>query len=509
MQGRLPLRLLLLLLCGGSVRSALPTGKFLHLTDLHWDPFYGTADAYRCTPPVTGSLPVFGQFACDSPTALLRSLLMAAKAAVPDPSFIVVTGDFIRHAASAMPSSNTTSLQSIAELTRWIVETFDSGSGIPIPLIPTLGNNDVVPDYSVQVPGASAPGDYFLTRLADAWQAVLPAAARETFRFGGFYSVEISPGLTVLSVNTVVYSPHHEPDTEGLTDPYGQFQWLDTQLSAVEASGGAVYIVGHIPPVVDTFSTHPLLWLPQYINRYIDIIDRHADVVKTHLFGHIHGDEFRTWPSEGGHPVFISGSVSPIYGCNPSFRIWEFDSQSKALLDYEVWYAELPQETEDQVLDWKAEYSARQLYGLANLSNPELRRLGTSFATDDAAWNAFVHTYHAGAPFFCDDACRKETVCLLTQFRAADFKTCINTTESKPSLASPLPEHPSSPPTLDLFIQHGGWIIAGVLLLGIFPLFGIGAWLVMRWRKKSADRYATLGAPFPVPVAPSHSSPHI
>lgn len=53
------------------------------------------------------------------------------------------------------------------------------GSGIPIPLIPTLGNNDVVPDYSVQVSLLSPPFPLF--HLVGPWMnglAYVPKATK-------------------------------------------------------------------------------------------------------------------------------------------------------------------------------------------------------------------------------------------------------------------------------------------------------------------------------------------
>lgn len=53
-------------------------------------------------------------------------------------------------------------------------------------------------------------------------------------------------------------------DPEGLTDPYGQFQWLDTQLSAVEASGPLVPPLFQAPPQVFRLARYCVCIPPSY-----------------------------------------------------------------------------------------------------------------------------------------------------------------------------------------------------------------------------------------------------
>ena len=52
---------------------------------------------------------------------------------------------------------------------------------------------------------------------------------------GGFYSQRVKPGLRVVSLNTILY---YGPDkvTSNMTDPAGQFEWLEKTLEKAAQS---------------------------------------------------------------------------------------------------------------------------------------------------------------------------------------------------------------------------------------------------------------------------------
>ena len=63
-------------------------------------------------------------------------------------------------------------------------------------------------------------------------------------------------------------------------------------MSAAEEQGLKVQIHGHIPPAVEMYSRQPN-WAPAYIRRYWRLVERHADVLSGHFFGHWHSAEVR------------------------------------------------------------------------------------------------------------------------------------------------------------------------------------------------------------------------
>ena len=64
------------------------------------------------------------------------------------------------------------------------------------------------------------------------------ASAQQTFLYGGYYRQDLSATLSVLSINTIIYSPNHKPSIDPLKDPdpLKQFQWLREQLDDIHSS---------------------------------------------------------------------------------------------------------------------------------------------------------------------------------------------------------------------------------------------------------------------------------
>jgi hypothetical protein len=77
-----------------------------------------------------------------------------------------------------------------------------------------------------------------------------------------------------------------------VADPFGQFAWLESVLTQVEADGGRAWVVGHIAPTVDSYD-YDLQWQRRYAARYTGVLARFGHVTRAHFFGHLHTDEFR------------------------------------------------------------------------------------------------------------------------------------------------------------------------------------------------------------------------
>ena len=92
---RTALALPLLLLCLTAPARSAPS-KFLWVSDVHLDPHYGTPNAYgSCTD--AKSSPMYGKPGCDSPEVLVNLTFAAMNEALPQPDFVLLTGDSCRH----------------------------------------------------------------------------------------------------------------------------------------------------------------------------------------------------------------------------------------------------------------------------------------------------------------------------------------------------------------------------------------------------------------------------
>jgi 3',5'-cyclic AMP phosphodiesterase CpdA len=237
-------------------------GTFLVFSDIHLDPFYGTRHAM--SPECRGADEPFGVLGCDSPLALVNDTLRAARAAYPNPDFIIFNGDLARHEMAALPDPKAALTNIIGNVSTLFDLYFPNVTRFGSPaveahgqLLVTLGNNDVVPGYALELTSSGASNSTnttvdMLKLLADDWAHELTTAEYATLAFGGYFAREVVPGLHVLSINTILYSSHHAPNTSSAVDPNFQFAWLRGQLEHVRGLGHRAYIVGHIPPALSS-----------------------------------------------------------------------------------------------------------------------------------------------------------------------------------------------------------------------------------------------------------------
>ena len=75
----------------------------------------------------------------------------------------------------------------------------DPANDLPIPVVPTYGNNDILP-HNIFMQG---PNKY-TKRYLNIWKKFIPEAQRHTFERGGWFFVEVIPNkLAVFSLNTL------------------------------------------------------------------------------------------------------------------------------------------------------------------------------------------------------------------------------------------------------------------------------------------------------------------
>ncbi|GAA5822357.1 hypothetical protein JCM11251_006312 [Rhodosporidiobolus azoricus] len=243
-------------------RRKPPTGRFLHLTDLHPDPYYkdGASEDEAChfkqkkkrkkkkkhkgkgggaersdgkgwegqggeeeeedegelevgsdsvknkkdRPRTAGywGLPVSD---CDSPLTLLNSTFDWLAANFRDEvDFVVWTGDNARHDIDTrLPRS----MPEIFKLNEYVLDRLRSAFGDEVTIVGSIGNNDIYP-HNVMFPGPTKITQTFLSL----WQSrgLIPEHHAHTFARGGYYSVspshpELHDKLLLVSLNTIYF----------------------------------------------------------------------------------------------------------------------------------------------------------------------------------------------------------------------------------------------------------------------------------------------------------------
>ena len=387
----------------------------------------------------------------DTAYPLYASSLRAMQSAAADATFITVSGDLISHSFSCkyqalFPHAEPAAYQLFVEKTTEFVlgqlrQALPNGR-----VYAALGNND------------SDCGDYkldthspFLSALADTIASGLPPVersdARATFADAGYYSATLPAPLenTRLLVLNDTFMSRRYSACSGKTDAAGaetQISWLHDQLEIARKDHRQVWVMAHIPPGIDPYSTAarlrdvcsgsaPEMFLSS--QDLPDLLSQYSDVVSLALFAHTHMDEMRLLRSKSGQQAAASDaiavkfvpSISPINGNAPSFVVATIDPAHATLADYRVIAAP---EKVGLEYKWKEEYDYAATYHQNAFDASALSSLFTGFTADLAGTNgassAYLRNYYvrdqsAQLRFFWP-----QYVCALSAYTTADYKSC-------------------------------------------------------------------------------------
>jgi endopolyphosphatase len=205
--------------------------------------------------------------------------------------FVIWTGDSARHDSDEeIPRSSAEVLGSNQWMTSKFVETFSHGNGeqLSIPIIPTFGNNDILP-HNILLPGPNK----WLKSYASIWRPFIPEAQRHSFEFGGWFFVEAIPDkLAVFSLNTLYFFDRNAgvDDCASPSEPgFKQMEWLHIQLELLRQRGMKAILTGHVPPARTDSKT---LWDETCWQKYTLWLRQFRDVVVGSVYGHMNIDHF-------------------------------------------------------------------------------------------------------------------------------------------------------------------------------------------------------------------------
>ena len=430
--------------------SSSVTSKFLWLSDIHLDPFYGQTKAstdmsQTCSLASTNDSYPYGIFGCDAPLSLFQETLKHSSDLHHDLDFILFTGDLCRHSNDLFDDPISTTKSILSTVINMTHSMFPN-----VPIVAAIGNNDFTPDYYLDLEDQNHTNN-MLNMVTDAFASIFETSNEESqFRKGGYFARNITDRLTILVLNTIMYSRSHLPAEQTyLEDPLGQFAWLQDQLQIVASSNRRVYIASHIPPALGSFRKAQL-WHDKYLETYYDIINSTLDdgILAGQLFGHLHTDEFRFISHTNGYsyPLFISPSVTPVYGSNPSYRVVQYDDETADLVDYETFYIDITNTTSIQEdPSWIEGTSFRESFGVSDMSKESLKEIISKLEEESARsnstnamhlWNAFlsrreVYSSRGGDDdseikrCLNDDKCRSEWLCVMTALTRKEYETCL------------------------------------------------------------------------------------
>jgi sphingomyelin phosphodiesterase len=415
--------------------SGADTFRVLQLSDTHWDPFYQEGSNANCGEPLccrSTSSPVidpsdkagyWGDYRkCDTPLRTIESMYRHISKTHPDIELIYWTGDLPPH--DIWNQTRQGNLEVLRETSKQLRQHFPDKV-----ILPALGNHESAPVDSFPPPFVH--GDHSISWLYSAvdteWTTWIGAGHGPTLRYGGYFSVNTGPGLRVISLNMNYCMNKNIWLLMNSTDPAEELKWLVYELQLAEFKDEKVHIIGHIPPGhVDCVA----VWSRNY-NR---IINRYENTVTAQFFGHTHADEFQLFYDleNRTRPIniaYIGPSVTPYYGLNPTYRIYDVSESSGRVINHETWYMDLEKANANpnQEPVWEKLYSVLEDYQLPSLSLDSWHNYVKIIQNDYEAFDKFYFNYHAGSRERpdCDPICRRKIICNLRTSQSHNSKeTC-------------------------------------------------------------------------------------
>ncbi|XP_056141801.1 acid sphingomyelinase-like phosphodiesterase 3b [Lampris incognitus] len=408
------------------------SGEFWHITDLHWDPSYKLADNPARVCDSSGgrsatNAGVFGDYVCDAPWHLINSTVYAMKAVLPDPDFIVWTGDDTPH----VPNENLDEeevLRIISNLTRAIKHVFPSTK-----VYSALGNHDYHPKS--QMPAAK---NNMYDKISQMWQEWLEPESQNSFKKGGYYTEKLlnRTGFRMLVLNTNLYYDQNN-QTENMDDPADQFRWADQILMEAAKNNEKVFVIGHVPPGFFEKRRGKSWFRPNFNERYLHLIEKHHAVIIGQFFGHQHTDSFRMFYHPDGSPIstmFLSPGVTPwktslpkvVDGANnPGIRVFEYDTQTLLVKDMVTYYLNLTHANLAGAR-WEKEYRLTESFRVPDASPASMHQVLERMANNDCYLQKYYELNSVSYDLTkCNRDCRIDHVCAAREVNFDRYEHCL------------------------------------------------------------------------------------
>lgn len=212
--------------------------------------------------------------------------------------FVIWTGDSARHDNDEKLPRTADEIMELNDfLSQKWVSIFDQteNSEIPntvpkmsIPVIPTFGNNDIMP-HNIFNKGPNK----WTKRFAEIWNPFIPEDQRHTFVEGGWFTTEVVPGrLAVISLNTMYFFDSNSAvdGCSAKSEPgYEHMEWLRVQLKILRSRNMKAILMGHVPPARSSSKRN---WDETCWQKYTLWMHQYRDVVVGSIYGHMNIDHF-------------------------------------------------------------------------------------------------------------------------------------------------------------------------------------------------------------------------
>jgi alkaline phosphatase D len=263
--------------------------NFLVITDIHLDVDKKTPMVIN--PPKYSSENELDKKTFDRMTFLISSSLGNQ---ITKPNSIFVLGDMVHHGSALHLWNN--SKDDVYKNQSYIYNLFNVDFA-NIPVLYTFGNNDNISHYGIFFEKNSSSYkiskenglDGYISHTNFCYEdAPKPCIVAEN-TVEGHYATMLDDKLEMINLNSISFSRKFSGD---IKHPQSEIDFLERQLLTAKRLGNSVIIAMHIPVGNDSYDDKNL-WVREYTNLFVDIVEKYKDNIIGIVNGHTHTEEFR------------------------------------------------------------------------------------------------------------------------------------------------------------------------------------------------------------------------
>jgi len=376
--------------------------KFVVLTDLHIDYKYQENTESNCKfiiccrnnadsnfAKIDGKAGKHGTVAnCDLPPITVKSFIdFATNNTEFYADFFLWLGDNPPHDNWIV--NETDHIQGTIDVSRQFKEKYD-GIG---KMYPIFGNHEGLPPDQFDIHN-TAKYKWILNNITDIWKSWLTQESYETMRKIGYFSQRHpNSKLRIIGLFALEYDNVNPYLWKNSTDPWNILGWLENELRKSEQNNESVFLLSH-------FSLNAISMNKHFGIRYRALIDRFTNIIKGIFSGHTHEDSFEIiksfTPNEISGIIHINPSLTTFPYLNPSFRVYEMDSETYEILDFVQYRLYLNKTNESAV--WEKAYRFTEFYEVRNLRFDNFNNIAQKIQNNNEFYTKIMNIYWAEGP---------------------------------------------------------------------------------------------------------------
>jgi hypothetical protein len=410
-----------LVACGGGSGTNTTANNFtvVVFSDVHFNPFYDPSLFPKLVAADPGEWEsIFKTSSVTAPSAwggdtnypLLALALSSIKQNLGASPLIIYTGDILGHnfpqtffklygSQNPPRAADVAAMKAFTDKTvAFFMEQVRSSVG-NIPVMFAIGNSDSYTGLGPDSSFLSDTAELYYTQFVNG--TVDHQTFLNTFMSGGYYSAEPNgTNLMVIGLNTFEFSPFFGDTTSSAVA--AELAWFDSTLASAQARGKKVWLLMHVPPGADKYSTAQsvdsnghitsatMMWNQDYQTSFLQILSKYSGVITLTLAAHTHMDEYRILSSSD--VLEITPSIAPYFGNNPAFKVFTFSHDTFKPTDY----SSLNYDLGTNPGQFNSYYTFSKAYSERGLLDDSLARLFPVLVTNSAKQALYRGHYFSG-----------------------------------------------------------------------------------------------------------------